>query len=200
MNSTFWQRHPALRDGLGLIVFIACVLVGTLLINSFVFRSFNVDGPSMENTLHTGDRLIVNRLPITAAQIQNETYVPKRGQIIVFKNPNFDDITEREQYVVKRVIAFAGERVTVKNGQVRVYNSENPGGFNPDESLDEAASLPTDGQVDTVVPEKNLFVMGDNRVGSFSCDSRDCMGPIPLYDVVGPVALRIYPFTQIRTF
>lgn len=156
----------------------------------------------MENTLYTGDRLIVNRLAVTFAQLKNERYVPKREEIIVFKNPNFDSVIGREEYVVKRVIAFGGERVTVERGVVTVFNAENPNGFNPDEDIMQHGDprLPTEGEVDVVVPEGHLFVMGDNRIGDFSCDSRDCMGPIPLYDVVGPVALRIYPFSQISNF
>ena len=59
---------------------------------------------------------------------------------------------------------------------------------------------PTSGDVDTTVGEGTLFVMGDNREGNFSCDSRSCMGNIPLFDIVGPVSMRIFPFTKIRGF
>ena len=38
-----------------------------LFLNAFVFRSYNVVGGSMENTLHNDDRVIVNRLPVTWA-------------------------------------------------------------------------------------------------------------------------------------
>jgi len=198
MEATFLERHPYLKDSLGIALFIVCVLIGTLLINSFVFRSFNVLGPSMESTLYTGDRLIVNRLPVTWAQLQNKEYVPERGQVIVFKNPQYNPGTG-DEYIVKRVIAFPGERVTVKNGTLTVYNNSNPNGFHPDEKTQGPGS-PTSGDVDTTVTDGTLFVSGDHREGSYSYDSRNGLGLIPLYDVVGPVSTRIYPFNKIRTF
>jgi len=201
MEPTFFDRHPKLRDALGLVVFIIGVVIGTTLINTFVFRSFNVEGPSMETTMYTGDRLIVNRLPVTAAKLQNKNYLPERGQVIVFKNPNFNPSIGKDEFVVKRVIAFAGERVTVSDGKVTVYNQEEPEGFDPDKtSSNDEPGKPTSGEVDKVVPEGTIFVMGDHRQGNYSCDSRDCMGTIPLFDIVGPVSVRIFPFNTIRLF
>lgn len=149
----------------------------------------------------TGDRLIVNRLPVTIAQLQNKPYLPGRGQVIVFKNPRYNPSLGREEYIVKRVIAFAGERVTVKDGKVTVYTADKPEGFNPDTTVNRnEPGQPTSGDVDTTVAEGTLFVMGDHREGTFSCDSRDCMGTIPLFDVVGPVAVRLWPLTAMRSF
>lgn len=193
------QRHPFIKDTLGIVVFISCVLIGTILINAFIFRSFNVVGPSMQTTMYTGDRLIVNRLPITWAQLRNTTYVPERGQIIVFKNPRYN-VGTGDEYIVKRVIAFPGERVTVKDGVMMVYNAAHPEGFKPDDANHGEPGSPTSGDVDTTVTEGTLFVAGDHRQGDFSFDSRSGLGLIPFYDVVGPVKLRIYPFTAIRTF
>lgn len=201
MDATFFDRHPKLKDSLGLILFVVGVVVGTIFINSFIFRSFTVEGPSMEPTMVTGDRLIVNRLPVTIAQLQNKPYLPERGQIIVFKNPRYNPSLGREEYIVKRVIAFAGERVTVKDGKVTVYTADKPEGFNPDTTVNRnEPGQPTSGDVDTTVAEGTLFVMGDHREGTFSCDSRDCMGTIPLFDVVGPVAVRLWPLTAMRSF
>lgn len=203
MESTFLQRHPFIKDGLGIIIFIVCVLVGTLLINTFVFRSFNVVGPSMETTLYTGDRLLVNRIPVTWAQVQNKQYIPKRGQIIVFKNPQYNAGTG-DEFIVKRVIAFPGERVTVKDGVMMVYNTAHPNGFYPDDAqkgnTGDQPGSPTSGNVDETVTEGTLFVSGDHRVGDYSFDSRSGLGLIPFYDVVGPVEMRIYPFNKIRFF
>ncbi|OGL23048.1 signal peptidase I [Candidatus Saccharibacteria bacterium RIFCSPHIGHO2_01_FULL_46_30] len=199
MEASYFQRHPLFKDILGLIVFAICVFAGTIFINSFIFRSFNVEGPSMEKTLYTGDRLIVNRLPVTWAQLQNKSYIPERGQVIVFKNPLFTG-GSADEYIVKRVIAFPGERVVLKDGSYTVYNADHPSGFNPDDQNHGEPGSPTSGEVDTTVTEGTLFVSGDHREGSFSYDSRNGLGLIPFYDVIGPVGIRIFPFTGIRTF
>ena len=199
MNPSFFTRHPFAKDIISILVFITCVVIGTILINTFVFRSFNVVGPSMESTLYTGDRLIVDRLPVTWAQLQNKTYTPKRGQIIVFKNPQYAPGSE-DEYIVKRVIGLPGEHVVLKDGHYTVYNSAYPTGFNPDDNNHGEPGQPTSGTVDQIVPAGELFVSGDHRQGNYSYDSRSGLGTIPLYDVIGPATLRIFPFNKVRTF
>ena len=92
-KANFFDRHPVLQDAIGVAFFIISVIIGTIIINIFVFRSYSVLGPSMESTLYTNDRLIVNRVPSTISHIFNQTWVPDRGNIIVFKNPQIS--TER---------------------------------------------------------------------------------------------------------
>lgn len=199
MAPTISQRHPFLKDMFSIIIFVICVFVGTLFINNFVFRSFNVVGPSMETTLFTNDRLIVNRIPVTLAQIQNKSYIPMRGEIIVFKNPNYTEVSG-EEYIVKRVIAFEDERVLLEDGKYKVFNNNNPNGFNPDDNFNGEPGSPTSGRVDMVVPKGTIFVSGDHRQGNFSYDSRNGLGTIPYFDIVGPVGIRVYPFDKIRLF
>ncbi len=202
MEASFFTRHPVAKDILSLVIFIVCVVVGTLLINTFVFRSYNVVGPSMETTMYTGDRLIVNRLPVTWSSIQGKQYIPERGQIIVFKNPRYT-LGIEDEFIVKRVIGLPGERVTLQDGHYVVYNEAHPDGFNPDDDNNGEPGKPTSGTADQVVPEGEIFVSGDHRQGNFSFDSRNGdqgMGTIPLYDVIGPVGMRIFPFNKIRTF
>lgn len=199
MKPSYFTRHPIFRDMLNIIVFVLLVIIGTILINSFVFRSFSVIGPSMERTMFTGDRLIVNRIPVTWAHLQNKSYIPERGEIIVFKNPHYIPGSD-EEYIVKRVIGLPGERVVLKDGIYTVYNAAHPEGFNPDDTNNGEPGSPTSGTIDTIVPDNNLFVSGDHREGRFSLDSRNGLGTIPLYDIIGPVSLRIYPFDKIRSF
>jgi signal peptidase I len=199
VEASFFTRHPFFKDVIGIVVFIVCVVIGTIIINTFVFRSFNVIGPSMETTMFTGDRLVVNRIPVTASQLQNKSYVPERGQVIVFKNPQYSRGIE-DEYIVKRVIGLPGERVVLKGGTYTVYNNNNPNGFNPDDDNNGEPKSPTVGEGDWIIPEAELFVSGDNRVGQFSYDSRNGLGTIPLYDVIGPVSIRIFPFDKIRNF
>lgn len=200
MEASYLKRHQSLRDALNFVIFIALVLIGTLLINNFIFRSFNVVGPSMEPTFYTGDRLIVNRLPVTWANLKGESYVPNRGDIIVFKNPRYVSGQE-EKFIVKRVIAFPGERVVLKDGILKVFNDDNPNGFEPDKlDTNGTPGSPTTGEVDTIVADGTIFVSGDHREGSYSYDSRNGMGTIPYFDIIGPVAYRIWPMNKMSSY
>ena len=203
MEASFFTRHPRFKDLLSFFGFIAVVLIGTLLINTFIFRSFSVEGHSMDYTLSNGDRLIVNRLPVTLAGLKNQPYVPERGEIIVFKNPRYI-AGEPDEYIVKRVIAFPGERVTVDDGILTVYNNDHPEGFHPDDDYRKDGVGPqstvSGNGLDTIVSDGTIFVSGDNRIDNNSFDSRTGLGTIPTYDIVGPVAFRLFPFTSIRSF
>ena len=214
-NSFFKQRHPLLKDILSLVTFIIFVILGTLFLNTYVMRSYNVVGASMENTLHGQDRLIVNRAAVSLSHFLGKPYVPKRGQVIVFLNGDASGPltcgletsihpTIRDQFIIKRVIAFPGERVTVKDGVLTVYNNEHPDGFHPDDetrkSDNDGPKAQTSGEVDIIVPENEIFVAGDNREGTHSYDSRYGLGTIPYCRIVGPVLLRLYPFNKIRLF
>ncbi len=83
----FRSSHKTIFDIIYFIGFLALIIVGALVINSFVFRSFNVVGPSMEPTLMPDDRLVINKIPRTIAHLKGQDYVPDRGQIVVLKIP-----------------------------------------------------------------------------------------------------------------
>ncbi len=222
MKPTFFQKHPLLKDILSLCGFVVAIVLGTLFLNTYIYRSYNVVGVSMENTLHNDDRVIVNRAIVSWAHFLGQEYVPERGQIIVFMNEDEQKVKEykaagvknpvtctvpdnvSDQYIIKRVIAFPGERVTVKDGIMTIYNEEHPDGFVYDKewrtSDTDGPKEHTSGEVDITVPSGELFVSGDNREGSNSWDSRNGLGTIPYCRIIGPVALRIFPFDKIRGF
>ncbi|MFC2385307.1 MAG: signal peptidase I [Candidatus Nanosyncoccus sp.] len=208
---SFIRRHPILKDIFSLIVFVFFVILGTYLLNTYIMRSYNVVGASMENTLHGKDRLIVNRATVSFSHFFGKPYIPERGQIIVFLNGDANgsltcgvETSIRDQYIIKRVIAFPGERVVVKDGKLTVYNQEHPEGFNPDDSTrksdTDGPKKYTAGEVDMIVPKDEIFVAGDNREGTHSYDSRYGLGTIPFCRIIGPVILRLYPFDKIRLF
>lgn len=222
MEPTFFQKHPLMKDLLSLGLFIIAIILGTIFLNTYIYRSYNVVGASMENTLHGDDRVIVNRAAVSWAHFTGNEYVPNRGQIIVFLNEDESAVAKyksegvehpmtctvpsnvSDQYIIKRVIAFPGERVTVKDGTMTIYNDEHPDGFVYDNewrhSDTDGPKEYTSGEIDITVPSGELFVSGDNREGSHSWDSRNGLGTIPYCRVIGPVIFRLFPFDKIRTF
>lgn len=180
------------------ILLLAPILA--LMITAFVFQSYEVDGPSMENTLQNKDRLIVWKFGHTLSKISRRPYIPERGSIVIFvKKDMYDLTTNSEKQLIKRVIGLPGDRVVVENGKITVFNEENPNGFNPDETLNlkNTISGPTEGNTSVVVGESEIFVVGDHRNNSL--DSR-YFGPISSSDIVGTLTARILPLADAKKF
>ena len=208
---SFSQKYPKLKDIFSFLGFVGAIVVGTFVLNHFVFRSYNVVGGSMENTLIQNDRVIVNRLAVSWKHLQEQAYVPKRGQVVVFANGGNGSTNNCEpdenitdQYIIKRVIALPGERVVLNDGTFTIYNEEHPEGFNPDEatrkSETDGPKEHTSGSLNMIVPEGEIFVSGDNRVDNNSYDSRNGLGTVPFCRIIGPVSMRILPLTKFRLF
>ncbi len=145
-------------------ILLSALLVALLII-TFVFRSYQVDGPSMENTLQNNDKLIIWKVPRTWADITGHPYIPDRGDIIVFNESGLAQFGQTDsKQLIKRVIGLPGDRVVVNNGLYTIYNKAHPNGFDPDKTLPYGKNIPeTSGNIDITLGKDQLFVSGDNR-------------------------------------
>jgi signal peptidase I len=175
-------------------------IVVALALILFVFQSYQVSGPSMEQTLHDQDRLIVWKLQRSWARLTHHQYVPGRGDIIIFTQSGLSQYgQENTKQLIKRVIGLPGERVVVKDNTITVYNKEHPDGFQPDKTLPYGENItePATQELDVTLKNNELFVSGDNRTNSL--DSR-IFGPITTDQVIGKLALRVLPLNQAEKF
>jgi signal peptidase I len=179
-------------------ILLTAVLVAFLMI-MFVFRSYQVDGPSMQTELQNADKLIIWKVPRTWASITNHPYIPNRGDIIVFNQTGLSEFGQIDnKQLIKRVIGLPGEHVIVRDGVVTVYNDEHPEGFQPDKTMPYGKDIPqTSGDVDITLQADQLFVCGDNRPDSL--DSR-AFGPINADQIVGKLVLRMFPLSEAKPF
>lgn len=179
---------------LGNIGLIAFAFVLAILMTLYVFQSYQVDGQSMETTLHNGDRLIVNKMPRTLARITKHNYTPNRGDIIIFNQSGATFGIVGSKQLIKRVVGLPGEHVVVKDGKITIYNSANPDGFNPDSNGSyKIASEVTIGNTDVTLNSHEIFVCGDNRDNSE--DSR-YFGPVDEKNIIGKMSIRVLPLNQ----
>ncbi len=165
---------------------IVIAVVIAMLIRAFVFVPVKVEGPSMQNTLYTGQQLILYKLGYRFSP-------PRKGDIIVleyqqgiFKKMSFIDPTEVD--FIKRVIALPGDTVDIKDGYVYVNGSRLDEPYAKGRTDKRSMSFPQR------VPENSVFVLGDNRENSK--DSRE-IGFVDFKKIRGKAVLRIWPLTDI---
>lgn len=145
-----------------------------------LIEAFRVPSSSMENTILYGEHILVKknayalRAPLTET-ILKQISLPARKDVVVFRYPG-----DRKRFLVKRVIALAGEKLEIRERKVYIN----------DKLLDEPyavfkaefAGLTAENFGPVVVPKQSYFVMGDNRDNSK--DSR-AYGSIPLDLILG---------------
>jgi signal peptidase I len=193
------KKGQGLRDTISIVGVLASALVLAFCLITFVFQSYQVDGPSMQTTLQNSDHLIVWKVQRTLASITHHAYIPNRGDVIVFGEPGLGDYGQDSgKQLIKRVIGLPGERVVVKDGIVTVYNKDTPDGFQPDKTLPYGnVIVTTPGNVDVTLGDSQIFVCGDNRTNSL--DSR-VFGPVDAKNIVGKLVLRVLPLNTVKKF
>lgn len=192
-------KHEGIKSILSTLLLLITAPLIALMLTTFVFQSYEVDGPSMETALQHRDRLIVLKLGKTWAKVTNNSFIPKRGDIVIFTSDSISEFGAAEdKQLIKRVIALPGERIVIQAGKITVYNEEHPSGFDPDSLDNYGDSIShTSGNIDMIVPKNHVFVSGDNR--SNSLDSRN-FGPISSDDIIGTLSLRVFPLNKIDSF
>ncbi len=170
-------------EWLEMVILSACAV---LLVFTFVARPANVDGASMENTLHDKEMLVISNL----------LYEPSRGDIVVFQKIN----SVHPAPIVKRVIATEGETIDIDfntwtvtvtdiNGNKRILDESAYRKLLPDRRVTSDLSYPI------TLGKDELFVMGDNRNNSM--DSRDSrIGVVNEKEIIGRVCLRAFPLNK----
>lgn len=193
------DKHGAFKELLSTVGILATALIVALLMIMFVFRSYQVDGPSMETTLQNADKLIIWKIPRTWARITHHSYIPNRGDVIIFSESGLSQFGQTDtKQLIKRVVGLPGDRVVVRDGFVTVYNKAHPAGFQPDKVLPYGKVIPTtSGDIDTTIVAGQVFVCGDNRPDSL--DSR-AFGPINANQIIGKLVLRVFPISQAKPF
>ena len=204
------MRKGSLLRELPILVILA--LLVSLLIKSFLVQFFYIPSGSMENTLQIKDRVAVNRIPFIGNNVS-------RGDVIVFRDPagwlpeadsdSGNRVTKAireglvivgvvpnpaKQYLVKRVIGVAGDKVVAKD-EVLTIN-----GKPTNEPYIFSGNTPSDTDFNITVPEGKVWVMGDHR--GASADSRFHQddvnnGMVPVEKITGRVVATIWPFERV---
>ena len=195
----FWSKRPQVlkNDWVAVALFVAGVVALYFFMSFFIIRSYVVEGQSMATTLQNGDRLLINKVPRTLARITGNSYIPRRGDIVIFNQSGLFAGSTSQKQLIKRVIGLPGERVVVKNGTLSIYSKDYPSGFEPDKTGLYSITDTTPGDVDITLNAGEIFVCGDNRNNSE--DSR-YFGPLSAEQIVGKLTLRFLPLNKAQRF
>lgn len=182
----------------GLILTILGSIVIVTVVNTEVLASAKVQQESMENTLYSDDKLIVDK-------VSYKFSTPKRGDIIIFfdneeKGNLFEESyeylkeiasishnTDTRTRLVKRVIGVPGDEIDIKDGYVYLNGNMLEEAYTKGDTYIGNLHFPIK------VEEDTLFVLGDNR--EISRDSRD-FGLININQVEGKAVFRLSPVSR----
>ena len=183
------KAGKVLRDW---VVVIAVALAAALVVRVYVLQQFYISGPSMETTMFSNDRVLVNKLSYRLHDIH-------RGDVVVFDRVTMNGSVVAHDDLIKRVIGLAGETVEIRRCTVYIDGIPLNEPYLP--SRDTIQSDPTARcRVVTMrpveVPARHIFVMGDNRPESF--DSRS-FGSISESLVVGRAFAVVWPLGRMKT-
>ena len=158
------------------IIYLLTLMAVAIFIRTFIFEPVQCIGISMYPTLVGGEGMFTEKLTYTVS-------APQRNDIIICRYPYH---TEK---CVKRVIAVPGDRISISDGAIYLN------GERLDESAYWSGYIEDSEMPEVTVPDKCLFVVGDNR--NHSGDSRH-VGFIPYCQVKGKVRAVMTPFSQAR--
>ena len=153
------------------ILFLGLFAIVVFAFFKFILTPGLVPSGSMEPTLMTGDRILVNRL----SYIVNE---PQRGDVVAFYSEEYGEV------MIKRIIGLPGDNISFTNGYVYINDA-----LVYEEYIDE--SIESNCADEFNVPDGCYFVMGDNRENSV--DSRFFANPyISKESILGKFFCRLY--------
>lgn len=177
------KKRSGLRSVLGFIIMIAIVALITIALRTFVFVPYDIPSGSMEETINPGDMVFSEKVSYYFRD-------PEPGDIVTFADPQVPGRT-----LIKRVIATGGQVVDFAGGHVVIdgqvldepYTNGQPSYPFERTAPNVAISYPF------VVPEGQIWVMGDNRTASQ--DSR-YFGAVDLNAVDGRASMIYWPLSD----
>lgn len=180
------EKNIRLKELVEWLESIAVAVICVIVLFSFVFRIVTISGPSMQNTLFNGDKIVISDM----------FYTPKCGDVVVISR-NYNNLTSSKTAsdpIIKRVIATEGMTVDIdfENGLVYV-----DGVLLREDYIKNVTTTKWDVDFPLTVGENQIFVLGDNRMESM--DSRDSrIGLIDERYVLGKALFRIYRDSEYR--
>lgn len=175
------KTKAAIKEIVGTIIYLGCVLLATWLLIKYVGQRTVVDGTSMVPTLSDNDNLIVDKISYRFRD-------PERFDIVVFPPFEYDSNT----FYIKRIIGMPGETVQIdEQGNIYINGERLEENYGK-----EIISADKRGRAvePVVVGENEYFVMGDNR--NNSTDSREPrIGNIHRNQLIGRAWMRVWPFS-----
>ena len=176
----------SMRAGVEWVAVVVGALLVALVVKTFLFQAFYIPSESMESTLKTGDRVVVNKFGYRLHDVG-------RGDVIVFEIPDDAVGPDGIKDLIKRVVGLPGDTIETKDGAVYINDQKlaepylDAGTITGDPGQGSNPTIPRQ-----VVPEGHVFVLGDNRDNS--ADSRyPFRGPIALDDIVGRAFVLVWP-------